>query len=235
MELGYAVVIPTFVFLDANLTPLERLLYGVLSGTVDAKACTSTTNEALAKTLQVRTEDGVIKRVSEESVEKMLTHLEERNYITINEQSGNRIITVNFQKSQVSVTVKTKKVPRKDENNMEVAEKVLKYLSDCLLIRGYRKIAMKPSKANLEHIIARLSEGHTFDEMVSIINVKFEDPYFKENTQYLVSQTLFRPSNFEKYLNQSAKIANIEKRVVTKTGLSNVVRQKEVEEEVATF
>lgn len=235
MELGYAVVIPTFVFLDANLTPLERLLYGVLSGTVDANACTTATNEALAKTLQVRTEDGVIKRVSNEAIGKMLAHLEEQNYITMIEQDGNRVITVSFQKAQVSVTVKSKAVAPKVADHLELAEKVLKYLSDSLVIRGYRKLAMKPSKSNIESITARLAEGHTFEEMISIINIKFEDPYFQEHTQYLVPQTLFRPSNFDKYLNQSSKVSDIEKRVVTKTGLSSVARKTKIEEEVATF
>ena len=37
---------------------------------------------------------------------------------------------------------------------------------------------------------------------ILVINKKAEDSFFIQNPQHLNPQTLFRPSNFERYLNQ---------------------------------
>lgn len=236
MDLGYHIVIPTFVFLDANLSPLERLLYGVLSGTANQKGYCVATNEALASTLRSKA-DGVLKQVSVESLSRMLKHLEECGYIKREEINGNRAIVVIFQKQEVEVTLKTKPIAKKVEEAHDIAIRVLDYLSQASITRGYRKMAYKPTEANMKNLTARISENveDSYERCVGVINAKFMDEYFTKNPQYLNPETLFRPSNFEKYVNQSSLIPNIEKKVVTKTGLSNVVSESVEEKEVAVY
>lgn len=231
MELGYHIVIPTFVFLDINLSPLERLLYGVLSSQTNKLGYCVATNEALASYLRFKSE-GQVKQVTPESVSRMLKHLEECQYIKRSERDGTRAIIVMFQKQEVEVTLKAKPVPAKVADVNETALRVLKYLSDANITRGYRKVEIKPTKANLENIIGRLNDGYTYDLCVGVINIKFEDKFFKENPKYLSPITLFRPSKFELYVGELSRVKDIEKKTVTKTGLSSSshkTEEKEVE------
>ena len=110
----------------------------------------------------------------------------------------------------------------------DIAIAVLDYLNDSCITRGYRKTGYKPVKANLAPIQARLSEGYGFKVCVAVINTKFEDDYFKKNTKYLSPQTLFRPSNFEKYVTESESMKDITLKVVTKQGLKYAQEKKAV-------
>jgi uncharacterized phage protein (TIGR02220 family) len=55
---------------------------------------------------------------------------------------------------------------------------------------------------NFKNILPRLREGRTIEEMKQVIDTKLLDPHFIENPQYLNPETLFRPSNFDRYVNQ---------------------------------
>jgi uncharacterized phage protein (TIGR02220 family) len=52
-------------------------------------------------------------------------------------------------------------------------------------------------------IVARLKEGCTMQECLTVIDNKFEDDYFKENPRFLNPTTLFRKSHWDKYLNDT--------------------------------
>lgn len=47
----------------------------------------------------------------------------------------------------------------------------------------------------------RLKDGNTIEECLKVIDNKFLDDYFISNPKYLNPETLFRKSNFDKYLN----------------------------------
>lgn len=53
------------------------------------------------------------------------------------------------------------------------------------------------------HISARLKDGATAEDCKRVIDAKILDPYFIANPKYLNPETLFRLSNFDKYLNES--------------------------------
>lgn len=55
---------------------------------------------------------------------------------------------------------------------------------------------------NTKHIIARLKEGFSEDDCLKVLEIKIKDPYFINNPQHYNPETLFRPSKFEKYLNE---------------------------------
>lgn len=54
-----------------------------------------------------------------------------------------------------------------------------------------------------KYIIARLKDGATVEECQSVIDTKISDPYFIKNPKYLNPETLFRPSNFDRYKNEA--------------------------------
>lgn len=54
-----------------------------------------------------------------------------------------------------------------------------------------------------KHIEARLQAGATVEDCKRVIDTKILDPYFIDNPKYLNPQTLFRPSNFDKYVNEA--------------------------------
>lgn len=70
----------------------------------------------------------------------------------------------------------------------------------------------KPESKNTQKLISgRLAEGYTVDQFKKVIDTKVtewgNDPKME---QYLRPDTLFRPSNFESYLNQKSKVAKID-------------------------
>lgn len=208
MDFGVATPIPVSLLLDENLSPSERVLYGILSASAVKGTC-ALSDEQLAKHLRFKSE-GVVRQLSTDAVARMLTNLEKHGYITV-KVADVRFIKLPFLLSE----------PKTADENVATAKKVLTYLSECAIIRGYRKNELKAVKSNLESIVARLKEGHTYEECISVINVKFEDDFFKQHIKFLTPQTLFRPANFERYLAEAGTIKDVEKKVVTKYGLAS--------------
>ena len=237
MELGYAITIPTFVLLDANLSPLERLLFGILVGYTNQDGYCLETNEVLASHMRTRI-DGVLKQASQDVVAKMLLNLMEREYVQIEELNGNRAIVVNLQKQKVEIKLKAKPIAKKSLDVEDIAKRVLEYLSQACLVRGYRKVAYKPTEANLKNIRGRIQDyfgDDIYEQCIGVINVKFQDQYFIDNPKYLNPETLFRPSNFERYLNEAMQIKDVHKKIVAKHGMANPRSVDQEEVEVAKF
>ena len=59
----------------------------------------------------------------------------------------------------------------------------------------------RPVESNFKHIKARLQD-FTIDDLKAVIDKKCNEWLGTEFEKYLTPETLFRPSNFEKYLNQ---------------------------------
>lgn len=90
-----------------------------------------------------------------------------------------------------------KKVKAKKSVNPLVAE-IVEYLN-LKADKNYRAT----TGTTVEFINGRLREGYTFEDFKKVIDIKVSewkgDPKME---QYLCPQTLFRPGNFEKYINQ---------------------------------
>ena len=74
----------------------------------------------------------------------------------------------------------------------------------------------KQSKSNVEPISARLKEGYTVNDFKRVIDTKVKEWKNTEFEKYIRPETLFRPKNFDNYLNQpetkkNGKQSNIEK------------------------
>lgn len=218
MELGYSVTIPTHVLLDADLTPLERLLYGVIVLHTTQIGHCSANPETLARNLRFKSEDK-LKQIKTDSLEQMLLRLEELGHIKYVEINGIDIIIPIFQKADITVSIKEKKKVDNNPEIKDIATDVLAYLSKACISRGYKKNEFKPIKTNLELITARLNDGHSYDDCISVINTKFGDAFFCANPKYLTPHTLFRPTNFEKYLVEAhSSKQDLSKVTITKNG-----------------
>ena len=59
------------------------------------------------------------------------------------------------------------------------------------------------TNTNLKFVLARLKEGNSVQDLKRVINYKYKvDTFFKENPKFLNPETLFRPSNFERYIEE---------------------------------
>jgi predicted phage replisome organizer/uncharacterized phage protein (TIGR02220 family) len=59
------------------------------------------------------------------------------------------------------------------------------------------------TKKNIENISARFDEGYKLPDFIKVIDNKLKDNWFINNPKYYNPITLFRPSHFEIYLNET--------------------------------
>lgn len=93
---------------------------------------------------------------------------------------------------------KERKKERKENKHTQfttIAQRVIDYLNE---LSG-RKFTY--TEANLKEIRGRLAESHTEEECFIVCANKWKDPSFDK--KYYRPVTLFRPSNFEGYLNEN--------------------------------
>lgn len=101
--------------------------------------------------------------------------------------------------------IESKEIKEKEKENKETKEQkeknvvfsVIGYLNDKCNTR-YRVNNTRTQA----YIKARLSEGYTVEDFKTVIDTKYKEWYGTDMAKYLTPETLFRPSNFEKYLNQ---------------------------------
>lgn len=116
------------------------------------------------------------------------------NQQTINKQLTNEQQTTNNQ-STTNKNIKNIKND-KNERNISCADEVIDHLN-MRTGSSYRH-----SDSARKHILGRLNEGFTVQDCKDVIDKKCVDWVGTEYEKFLVPDTLFRPSNFEKYLNQ---------------------------------
>jgi uncharacterized phage protein (TIGR02220 family) len=99
-----------------------------------------------------------------------------------------------------------KPAPKEDKPSATVSvpfKEIIDYLNE----KAGKKFK-HTSKANQAAVTARWKEGHRIDDFKHVIDVKADDWLGTEWENYLCPETLFRPSKFEKYLNQKRKGGN---------------------------
>lgn len=104
----------------------------------------------------------------------------------------------NFKESSGNSLEAEKPKPKSNDKNSDAYKEIIDYLN---LKAGTR---FKPStKETQKYINARLSESYTVEDFKTVIDVKVDD-WLNDSkmSKYLTPKTLFRPANFENYLNQ---------------------------------
>jgi uncharacterized phage protein (TIGR02220 family) len=110
----------------------------------------------------------------------------------------------------------TSKEPQKDTNN-NVNNDLIKNIVEYLNEKSGKDFKCN-NKANKEFINARLKDGYSFEDFKKVIDTKVKEWTGTDQEQYIRPNTLFRPSNFEAYLNQKPKgvVADKQKELVKK-------------------
>lgn len=83
-----------------------------------------------------------------------------------------------------------------DKQQRADADAVIDYLN-AKAGKAYRKL-----DSNRRHITARLADGYTVDDCKRVVDIKCAEWKDTDMEKHLNCETLFRPSKFDKYLNQ---------------------------------
>lgn len=90
----------------------------------------------------------------------------------------------------------------KDIKELKDFKEEIKYIIDYLNEKLNTRYRYNNTQNN-KFITARIEEGFSVQDFTKVIDTKYKEWYGTDMAKFLNPQTLFRPSNFEKYLNQA--------------------------------
>lgn len=153
--------------------------------------------------------------LSVQQVRTSLKKLQKTGDVTIKTTNKNTVIMVvkyDFYQSDKQIKNKqntfesaSKDKANSDEENVVM---IIDFLNQTIGARYTYK-----NKLYNEMITSRLKDGYTIDDFKEVIKKKADEWIGTEMEKYLTPTTLFRPSNFEKYLNQKITTKNETKKV----------------------
>lgn len=117
------------------------------------------------------------------------------NHQPTNQPSTNQTPS-NHQPNTTDKNVKNENNDNNEKKYKKAAERIITRLNEL----GKKKFRF--GDTNTKNIIARLKENFTESDCLKVLETKIRDPHFINNPQYYNPETLFRPSKFEKYLNE---------------------------------
>ncbi|MEG0367025.1 MAG: conserved phage C-terminal domain-containing protein [Coprobacillus sp.] len=155
--------------------------------------------------------------LSRPTVTDILKKLQERNYIIKEEQFRNNIKYCSYKCSKETLLGVVKFLSKgsketlpnnKDILNINNNSRVNEIVSEVILYLNKKtnKHFRLEAKTNREPISARLNDGYTIKDLKYVIDTKTKEWLNTPMDEYLCPQTLFRPGNFEKYINKKQSI-----------------------------
>ena len=146
---------------------------------------------------------------------KTTIYQEEKKQIFLNEETGKYEL---LESSNTNCLANAKQMLREnrieenriEENSIVIAEAnddidIIKSIVEYLNNRANTNFRYN-SNSTQKNIKARLKDGYTYDDFVSVIDKQANKWIGTEWEQYLRPSTLFSPKNFENYLNAPAKV-----------------------------
>ena len=225
---NYFAVIPANVRYNEHLKLGAKMMYGeITSLTYKTGECWAS-NNYFAR----------LYKVSPQAISKWIKALEEQKFITIDYETQGKLIVkrviklVSTDIDRVSTTVEgginhslggyQQEIKENNtsinntsiNNKKEIYKESCKRVIDRLNELNNTKYSAT-SKSTLSFIKARLEEGYTEDDLLLVVekmSYLWNQPNDKDMRQYLRPSTLFRPTNFENYLNMPVK----EKKLTTR-------------------
>lgn len=97
---------------------------------------------------------------------------------------------------------KKKNKPEYDTALLEEAKIIIDHLNK------HADKVYKLTKINIDPIMARFKEGYGVNDFIIVIDKKVQDWANTDYAKYLRPETLFRPKNFQNYLNEPIKLKN---------------------------
>lgn len=188
--------IPKHIWLDERLNMLEKGILTEIDSLDNEDTGCFASNEYLANFCQC----------SETKVSTAIKKLIEFGYVYVKSFDGRKRVLKsrlsNFEKQdlkKLNSEFKNLKYNNKDnnKNNNIIYSQICDYLNE------KAKTNYRPTtKSTISAINARLNENYTLEDFKTVIDKKCDEWIGTEMEKYLTPDTLFRPSNFEKYLNQ---------------------------------
>lgn len=218
MQRAYYAVIPAIVRYDKNLPANAKLLYGEITALCNEKGFCWAGDKYFAD----------LYGVSKTTIQNWLKALTDNKYISkeIKYKEGSKEILHRYIKIleypiQENLRDNNTSFNNTNNNNMSSSEKIpFKKIIDHLNQVTGSRFSSKSSDTQ-KHIKARWNEGNTFEDFISVIDVK--NNQWKDNpemSKYLRPSTLFSAKNFENYkgeavaekkkANQKAKVNDID-------------------------
>lgn len=151
--------------------------------------------------------------LTEQEIRTVIAFLIKAGNLTIKTTNKFSIITIvnwhiyqpkpfeNNQQINQQLTNKEPHTITKEHKNNNISSEIRDVLSHLNLQTGKKF-------RNTKHIEARLRDGATVDDCKRVIDTKIKDPYFIANPKYLNPETLFRPSNFDRYVNEVSPLSD---------------------------
>lgn len=204
MQRAYYAIIPANVRYDKDLPANAKLLYGEITALCNEKGFCWASNNYFAD----------LYGVSKVSISKWIKKLIEHGYLNseIHYKEDSKEIEYRYLtlvndpiKQKLNTPIKQKFKDNNTSfnntnNNMSSSEKIpFKQIIDHLNQITESRFSSKSSDTQ-KHIKARWNEGNTFEDFISVIEVKSKQwKDNKEMSKYLRPSTLFSAKNFENY------------------------------------
>lgn len=194
------------VLYDTKLSPSEKVIYIGLASQQNANHQSTLTDEKLGEMLR-KDNQGQLVQLSKKRIDAGI----------------NKLIRLGYLNEDRTILLE------KEDDLDELAAKILDYVSDARKVRGYssRKLS---GVTHLRPIKARLRDGKTYEECIAVINYRFESTWHKQNNEYLVPSTMFRPTIFNTVLSQVPDVKEWSEYKITEYGVT-----KTTEEEIVGY
>ena len=236
---NYYAVIPANVRYDKDLRPNEKLLYGEITALASKTGSCWANNEyfsilydvkpnAVATWIRhLKEKDYIIVDYEYEKgtkeIKKRIISIGDiqKDTTSYPKEYGGGIQKDNRGGIQKGEDNNTSNINNTSNNNKkeiykEICERVITRLNEL----NNTKYSTK-SEGNIKFIKGRLEEGYTEDDLLLVVDKMsylWNQPNEKDMKQYLRPSTLFRPTNFENYLNMPVK----EKKLTTRDLASKI-------------
>lgn len=126
--------------------------------------------------------------------------------VAIDCKGGSNQLQGGLQSTAPNKSINNYSINNKSINNIYIVETQTKDVISYLNEKTGKKFTT--AKCNAVHIQARLNDGYTVEDMKKVIDLKTQEWKGTQFDQYLRPKTLFRPSNFESYLNKRSETKN---------------------------
>ena len=218
---NYYAVIPASVRYDENLKPMEKLLYGEITALTYKTGECWASNNYFAR-LYKTTPQGISRWILNlkkygyvaidyqyegKAIQKRVIKVSTRVDRGINTRLGGYQHTVEENNTSINNTSNKKEIYKE----REICKRVIDRLNE---LNNTRYSAT--SDNTRKFIKGRLNDGYTEEDLLLVVekmSYLWHQPNEKDMTPYLRPSTLFRPTNFENYLNMPVKVKKTTKNV----------------------
>lgn len=190
---------------DRRIKLISRLInidIDLLKDVMESAVSENIFNQKLYKKYKILTSKGIQKRYLFASLRRLSANFyKEYLLLGVNDNINSINVSIN--------SINTVETPVNDSSNKHIILKDTILKNTIEVIDYFNKITSQKrrySKSSKDPISARLSDNYSMDDCKSVIDKKYKEwSNSKDMAKHITIETFFRPSNFEKYLNQDVE------------------------------